>query len=183
MRNILAALLVLMLCGTSTLWADGFGYDGEGIAAATIEDTTWANRSTPASSGVLDSGKVWVEVTTEAHLVKFAVYQWSDTSFVDSTYEIDVPVGEGWVYFQFVNNNSITASTEYALAIVAEATAGDCKVDLALGGTDARDFNSGSDDQWQTPKWTTVNATGTFKLSIWCFYTPEAAAGQVIMIQ
>lgn len=181
MRNVLAALLVLMLYAPSTVWADGFGFDGEGIANTTIEDTIWANRSSPASSGTLDSIKAWLTVTTEAHLVKLAVYQWSDTSFVDSTEIIDVPVGEGWVYFEFVNNNSITASTEYVLAVVAEQTAGDCKLDLALTGVHAGDLNSGY-GEWQTPKWTTVNHTGTWKFSIYCFYTPEAAAGAFIMI-
>jgi len=161
----------------------GFGYDDEGNLTTPIEDVLWANRSSPASSGVLEGIKAWLTVTTEAHLVKLAVYKWSDTSFVDSTYEIDVPTGEGWVYFQFVNNASITASTEYALVVVAEATAGDCKIDFyTTGGSHAGETGS-SYGVWPTPKWTTVNQSGSYQFSIYCFYTAEEeAAGQVIII-
>jgi len=173
--------LILMFYTPSLVWADGFGADNEGASSFSIEDEIWANRSSPEFSGRLDSIKAWLTVTTEAHLVKLAVYKWSDTSFVDSTEIIDVPTGEGWVYFQFVNNASITEGTEYALAVVAEATAGYCKIDVDLNiGSHAvqSDFTYGV---WPTPKWTTVSGIGNMEFSIYCFYT--AVGGQVIFIQ
>lgn len=184
MRTILATLLVLILCSPPLLRAEGFGRDAEGIASTTIEDRIWANISSPASSGVLDSIKAWLTVTTEAHLVKLAVYKWSDTSFIDQSEEIDVPVGEGWVYFDLSGDSSVTASTEYALAVMAEATGGDCKIDIAIGGSSHAGQTTFTYGVWPTPKWTTADQGGTNRYSIWCFYTVEAAAaGQIIMIQ
>ena len=184
MRTIIVAML-LMLYSPSLVWADGFGYDGEGALSTTIEDAIFANISSPTNSGTLDSIKAWLEVTTQAHLVKLAVYKWSDTSFVDSTEIIDVPTGEGWVYFDFVNNASITADTEYALSVVSEATAGDCKIDLYSSGGSAAAQNPFTYGVWPTPKWTGVNWTDVYKFSIYCFYTAEEGegAGQVIIIQ
>lgn len=181
MRLLATALLILLLA--PNLWAEGFGYDGEGSFETTIEDVKWANRSSPASSGTLDSIKVWITVTTQSHEVKLAVYQWSDTSFIDSTEIIDVGIGEGWVYFDFVNNASITASTEYALVALAEATTGDCQIDFEISGGSHAGEIGGSYGVWPTPKWTTVDQSGSYKFSIYCFYTAEAAAGQVIVIQ
>jgi len=182
MRTIIAAL-ILMLYSSSLVRSEGFGHDGEGNLTSSIEDRIWINISSPASSGTLDSIKVWLTVSTQPHLVKLAVYLWSDTSLVDSTEIIDVPLGEGWVYFDFVNNASITDGTEYALAVMAEATAGVAVIDFSTsGGTHAGDYDFDY-GVWPDPL-TTLDQGGLYLFSIYCFYTAEEeAAGQIIMIQ
>lgn len=184
MRTIIVAML-LMLYGSSLVWADGFGYDGMATLAAALENRIWSIRSSPASSGALDSVKIYLKVTTQAHLVKLAVYKWSDTSFVDSTYIIDVPVSESWVYFQFVNNASITADTEYAIAAWGEATAGDVTTLFNFTGGSCAAQSTAAYGVWPTPKWTTVDLDEIYLSSIYAYYTPEEVegAGQVIIIQ
>lgn len=166
-----------------TYTANRFGADNEGGFTSSIRDVIWANRSSPTSSGTLDGMAAWLTVTTASHNVKGVVYLWSDKSFVDSTEIIDVPIGEGWVFFEFVNNANITASTEYAIAIVAEANGGDCKVDFDLSGGSHAIQSPFTYGVWLA-NWTTVSDSGSYEVSIYAFYTPaeEEAAGQIIMI-
>ena len=180
MRTLATALLILLLA--PNLWAEGFGYESVGGNNNSIENNIWANRASPASSGTLDSMKVYLNTTTATHNVKGAVYLWSDTSFVDSTEIIAVGTGAAWVYFDFVNNASITASTEYAIAVWSEAADGDCVIYFDLGGGSSAQ-GSATYGVWFTPKWTGVeNEYGSFPISIYAYYTPVAAAGQVIII-
>lgn len=183
MRTVI--VLALLLCLAPNLWADGFGYGSAGSFSIAIDDTVWAHISAPASSGTLDSLKARLSVTTAAHNVKAAVYKWSDTSFVDSTEIVNITnLGTDWIYFDFIGNASITADTQYALAVWAEGANGSCKVFFEIsGGTHAGQLPY-TYAVWPTPKWTTVNQSGSYKFSIYCFYTaPEAVAGQIFILQ
>ncbi len=181
----IVATVFLLLCLSPNLFADGFGYDNAGALTQTVENQRYAIRSTPTSSGPLDSIKAYLNVTTEAHEVHLAVYKWSDTSFVDSTEVIDVPTGESWVWFDFIGNDSVFADTQYALVVQAEATGGGCAVAYTSGGGSTAYDVLCSYSAWPTPKWTDVFGTGSDRFSIYCYYTGEAAgaAGQIIIIQ
>lgn len=161
-----------------------FGTDVEGPLQTSIGDVIWGNIASPASSGTLDGVRVYLTVTTASHNVKCALYLWSDTSLVDSTYIVDVPITESWVVFDFVNNASITASTEYAIVVIAEANGGDCKIDFATSGGSHVGESGGSYGVWPSD-WTTVNQSGSFDFSIYAFYTPAdgEAVGKIIFIR
>jgi len=175
------ATILLLLCLAPNLWAGGFGYGTDGNLWQTIESMRYANRSTPTSSGPLDSIKVYLQITTASHNVHCAVYKWSDTSFVDSTEVINVGIGIAWVYFDFVGNDSIYADTEYALVVQAQPVDGVCNVSYTtVGGSCAYDIFC-SWGAWPTPKWTTVSATGEDRFSIYAYYTGEEEAGGSII--
>jgi len=180
-RTIVAALL-LMFFSPPLVWAEGFGYCTAGDNWYTIENQRVANRSTPTSSGPLDSIKVYLQVTEASHNVHCAVYKWSDTSFVDSTEVINVGTGTAWIYFDFIGGDSIFADTEYALVVQAQPAAGVCNVShTTSGGTSAYDIFS-SWGAWPTPKWTTIYYTDIDRFSLCCYYTGEEAVGMMIMI-
>lgn len=176
--------LAILLCLTPNLWAESFGYSSAGQYPTSIEDIIWANRSSPAKSGTLDSIKAWVVTTTANRNVKFAVYKWSDTSFVDSTEIVTTQLATEWLYADFVGNASIYADTEYALCVIAEAADGDCQVFFNTSGGAHAAQSPFTYGVWPTPKWTTVTHSGVYEFSILCFYTAEeAVAGQIFILQ
>lgn len=172
---------LLFFCLAPNLAADNFGYCSDGSSWQTVEGQRWANRSTPTSSGPLDSMGVYLQVTTDAHNVHCAVYKMSDSSLVDSTEIINVGVGTAWIYFDFIGNDSLFADTEYALVVQAEPASGVCNVGYTTGGGASIYDILAQYGAWQV-KWTTIFGTGSDRFSLCCYYTGPAPEGVGIMI-
>lgn len=170
---------------TESLPVEGFGYGSTCGLTTTIENRIWATRDTPEFTGTLDSAKVYLYVTTAQHNVKMAVYKVSDSTLVDQTEEILVGIGSAWIYFDFTGNDSIFASTEYAIAVVSEVAAGECEVGFNTSGGNGSHWGQASFTYgaWPSPKWTTLDQSGSYCFSIYAYYSYTPASDVVRAIQ
>jgi len=173
-RYFLLCILCLIPC---TLHSDGFGFGSGCGLTTTIENRIWATRDTPEFTGTLDSAKVYLFKTLPNHDVKVAVYKVGDSSLIDQTEVVVVGAGSSWEYFDFLGNDSIYADTEYAIAVWSKSTGGECEVGFNVAGGNGSHWGQATAawGAWPSPKWTTLDQSGTYCFSIYVYYTPVEA--------
>ena len=140
-----------------------------------------AIRAVPTSSGTLDNITVYLtQYGTDTPKIKCAIYLEADMSLVGETEEWTLTSDwDGWNTFLFSDGPSIVADTSYVLAFWGN------DFFKAYYDTDASadhyyelDVTYGA---WPNP-WNTASST-TRKFSIYCTYTPSAAApGKPVLV-
>jgi len=167
--KIIATILsVLML--TASTQAGTLGFENIAAYPTSIENVILGDRDAAPSSGILDSIRVYLAVTTAAHDVHCAVYKVSDESLVDSSEIKSVGVGTAWVVFDLKLDGAIYADTVYAVVAQAKSVDGDCKMYLNLTGNYLFAYEAHTFGSWDDP-WTGMGGGATRDVSIYAYYT------------
>jgi hypothetical protein len=114
--------------------------------------------------------------------IRGAVYLASDSSFVDSTYELEITTsGDSWAGMEFVNGNAVSNSTEYFLIIWGNDAGGtfSCYYDLTCTEeTLVRNNYTYSGNPW--PATFSQNYVATsFCAIIYATYTTGGGGGRI----
>lgn len=94
------------------------------------------------STGTLDSGYAYVDVTSGPHNFKIAVYDFStsDSDLVDSTYIASVSNGDNqWIQIAFVNGGEITEGNKYGIVAMCDGSA--VEMHFATSSSTCLDYN------------------------------------------
>lgn len=170
-------LVILLLFLPAESWSDVVGEERTDYdQILTIEQEPRGLWITPATTGTLDTARVYLLVQDNAHDVRCAVYRRSDSSFVDSTTVVECAVDTAWYAFPFYENSTIKADTTYYLIAYSADEVTNCKIG----------FLYSSDGYWFTDAYEgspmgawpdTLDPTFTdpdYGVCIHAIYTPEA---------
>ncbi len=154
-----------------TLGDLGIGVDGNG----TIENLVRGSKFTSGRRGFARSVSVYLNVSTAAHNVKCAIYEYiSDGnagSLVAETEEKSISPSVGWQTFNIAGSVLIKENTTYYILAWSNATTGNCLVPFDLE-TDKGFFDTRTYNGWPNPFTGEVSDNGRF--SIYLTMTPFA---------
>lgn len=145
-----------------------------GTVSFKIEDRIQGSVFTLLENAEANSITVYLEITTDPHNAKCAIYKYSDLSFVGETEERDIPVGTGWETFNFTTPPTLVAQTEYILVAWGESTTGTFLMANDTGTTTQGQFQAIAYNGFPDP---IVPTTTTRKFSIYCTY--ESLGGKL----
>lgn len=177
--------LVVMLLSADAWALDSLGRWVADIYFYNIEDAVGGFKAaSPTQNGNLREMKVYLEVITQPHDVKCAMYSWPDTVLIDSTQIVECAVGTAWHTFKFIDSAMIYSESSYALVAWADGTAGNCNIGFSSAGDDWIFDIIKAYGVWPDT-FKTFDNTNATPCNIYATYEPTAAgaAGQVIMIQ
>lgn len=177
MRKIIVAML-LMLYSPSLVWADTLGETGIGGFFISTENIMFAGRFTATSNGTLDSIYGHMRIGP-SRIAKCAVYNWETKELVDTSIA-SRGNDSGWIGYDLAIGANIYSDTVYALVAWGDAGGGEVGIYANLFGGLAG-FGALTYGVWPKP-WV-PDDSATYNVSIYVTYTPEEAAGQIIIIQ
>ena len=189
-QTTLAALLALILCNPSFVWAAGFGSEASGNVSQNIENIYQGGVFTCPSAGTGDSIKAQILCSSVNKNFKFALYSWSESgnlTLIDTTDEATAIAGTtDWYMLTWQNSPSLSASTLYSLTVWGEMGTGDLYLRQVFGSGYWRWWRSSRTyNGWDDPVTPSGRLENQGPMSIYCYYTesaPPEAAGAFIII-
>lgn len=154
---------------------DNFGYETAGTATWSCENKVLGSNADCPETGTADSITVALNVTTEAHTCKCAIYRESDSDLIDNgiTEEKSVPVGDTWVTFNFTGTKPSLSAETYVLTCWCQNVSGGAVIRRS-GGAGYSEYNYNKTyDAFDDPA--TFTEYSNIRYSIYCSYTPAAA--------
>jgi len=146
-----------------------FGCETAYSTLSVIEDYIQAGKFYCSESGTAESITAYIEVSSQSHFVKCAIYDSSlDLLANGVTEEIDVSPQIGWKTFNFVGTKPALIAGYYWLDIWSEATAGSSYVYMETSGGE-RGYKSQTYNSY--PSSLTWDTTDSREVSIYCTYT------------
>ena len=155
-----------------------FGFETQGGTEQYIDDVILGWRGAPSSDGTLDSITVYLKVLTEVCSAHVAAYKHSDGALIDSSVGRDIAIGEGWETFDLLLDGQVTSATVYRLLTQGEDASGTIFMVYDATGDGQHKFVTYG--VWPDPL--TGMTNDNWDISIYAWYTVEAAAGGSVMI-
>jgi uncharacterized protein (UPF0333 family) len=141
-----------------------------GSSYTNTENTIVGSRFTITQDGWADSIKAYVNMTSSAKNMECIIYRHNDSSLVGTTQQVNVPVGTGWVTFNFAQPKPLlSANTEYVLVAWSASGYGSANLYYESGSS-----NQGhtQNSNYGTPPNPASFSHNNNQYAIYCTYTP-----------
>jgi hypothetical protein len=147
-----------------------FGDTTPDSSTASIENTIRGGVFSPTYDGVATNVRAYIGCSNTAKNMKAAIYNGATNNLIAETNEVLVNPATDWVTFTFPSGPSLTAGSNYILAVWSASGSGSANLYSQNGGSSGRSLSITYGSWPASPSFTTDNQ----RYNIYCTYQPTA---------